>query len=356
MSLLSPSESHAFQSFLSSIDYDYSLVESVVASAEWSSLSDDIPVPHAGPDKEALAKATKSLMALPQPVPSSSSLWEATDIRDVAFFKQPRTVHGAASGSHPLDAQDGSVSRNQFDHLQSIVTNARPQPSPHLAPLRSHRPSASASSSSSTVTNFPGPSHPSSSKRAFSEDSSSSCTSHKRLRPSSSRASASTPSTAPSQPVPGGKPALLSASQKKANHIQSEQKRRANIRRGYEALCETIPALREAIRAEEEASNGAGTGSKRRRTRGRIDGRAGPRSENIVLAKTVEHIQDLLAQRQQLVDRLQRARAMLPPGHPAQGLALPPEEVPLWEREWNGGMDDKDDDDAGDASGDDDDP
>jgi hypothetical protein len=47
---------------------------------------------------------------------------------------------------------------------------------------------------------------------------------------------------------------------------------------------------------------------------------------------------------------------MLPPGHPVLGLALPPgEEVSLWEREWSGGLDAKDDDD-GDASGDDDEP
>ena len=46
---------------------------------------------------------------------------------------------------------------------------------------------------------------------------------------------------------------MLSPSQKRANHIQSEQKRRANIRKGYEALCEAVPALREAIKLEEEA-------------------------------------------------------------------------------------------------------
>ena len=61
---------------------------------------------------------------------------------------------------------------------------------------------------------------------------------------------------AASAPAPGSgaaaKGTLLSPSQKRANHIQSEQKRRANIRRGYEALCEVVPALREAIRAEEE--------------------------------------------------------------------------------------------------------
>jgi hypothetical protein len=70
----------------------------------------------------------------------------------------------------------------------------------------------------------------------------------------------------------------------------------------------------------------------------------------------VEYVEHLLAQRQHFTERLQRARAMLPPGHPALGLARPPEELPLWEREWTGGMGAKDDDDAGDASGDDDEP
>jgi hypothetical protein len=70
----------------------------------------------------------------------------------------------------------------------------------------------------------------------------------------------------------------------------------------------------------------------------------------------VEYIQHLLAQRQHFAERLQRARVMLPPGHPALGLARPPGELPLWEREWTGGLDAKDDDDAGDASGDDDEP
>lgn len=109
------------------------------------------------------------------------------------------------------------------------------------------------------------------------------------------------------------KPALLSPSQKKANHIQSEQKRRANIRRGYEALCETVPALREAIREEEEEarlnatqaaaglanSKGKAAGKKRASkkkdgedggptsARDKIDGRAGPRSENVVLSKSM---------------------------------------------------------------------
>jgi hypothetical protein len=70
----------------------------------------------------------------------------------------------------------------------------------------------------------------------------------------------------------------------------------------------------------------------------------------------VEYIQQLLAERQHFTERLQRARAVLPPGHPVLGLSGPPGDLPLWEREWTGGLDAKDDDDAGDASGDDDEP
>ena len=385
MSLLTPSESHDFQSFLSSIDYDYSLVESLVASADWTSIPDDmgIPVPHAGPAKEALAKATKDLITLPPaPTPTSTS-WEAAELKDLAFFKPlrlPSTPNPTTFGSHLPGPHDVPRQRNEFSHLHTIVTNPGSSTQSRTTSSRFHRSSVSASSSSSSVTNLAGPSsRPLPSKRSHSEESSSSSTSHKRQRPSPSRSGGSTSS----QTLTGSKPALLTPSQKKANHIQSEQKRRANIRRGYEALCDTIPALREAIRAEEEASSTVGPGGKKRRTRGRvsedgekIDGRAGPRSENIVLAKSkpflsflsyirfmrshsvtaVEYIHELLAQRQHFTERLQRARAVLPPGHPALGLARPPGDVPLWEREWTGGLGAKDDDDGGDASGDDDEP
>jgi len=131
------------------------------------------------------------------------------------------------------------------------------------------------------------------------------------------RISPSPPTTIGVNPSSTGAPglpkqqALLSPSQKKANHIQSEQKRRANIRRGYEALCETVPALREAIREEEEAmENAKAAGGKaaaagKKKVRGRkgqggnakdddkerIDGRAGPRSENVVLSKSESSLQ-----------------------------------------------------------------
>ncbi|KAL1696981.1 hypothetical protein GGG16DRAFT_84564 [Schizophyllum commune] len=135
--------------------------------------------------------------------------------------------------------------------------------------------------------------------------------------------------------------ALLTPSQKKANHIQSEQKRRANIRRGYEALCETVPALREAIAAEEQAAMRDGKKDTRREGNSRskakmidgekIDGRAGPRSENVVLAKTIDYINGLLDERQSLLARLHRARSML---------GIPPDQsngTALWERQWTGG-------------------
>jgi hypothetical protein len=151
-------------------------------------------------------------------------------------------------------------------------------------------------------------------------------------------------------------------------------------------LCETVPALREAIKEEEEAERMAavnpnttavvgaevktnGAGKKRRskkgavvnekdlddRDRDKIDGRAGPRSENIVLSKSmesffffskffvsssiilliaIEYIQHLLTERSSLLTRLQRAKACLPVGHPALTTLNPD---PPWEREWKGG-------------------
>ncbi|ESK93966.1 helix-loop-helix dna-binding domain protein [Moniliophthora roreri MCA 2997] len=165
---------------------------------------------------------------------------------------------------------------------------------------------------------------------------------NKRPRPSP-------PSATMNGTITPNKSTLLSPSQKKANHIQSEQKRRANIRRGYEALCETVPALREAIRLEEEvqvnAQNGARKANgraKRGRGRGKvdegtgekIDGRAGPRSENIVLGKTIDYINELLNDRQVLLARLERARSALAPDHPS---LQTPNTPPLWEQEWRGG-------------------
>jgi len=67
----------------------------------------------------------------------------------------------------------------------------------------------------------------------------------------------------------------------------------------------------------------------------KLDGRAGPRSESVVLQKTIEYMTDLLDKRQELLERLQAARSVLPPGHPA---LIPSSAERPWERIWNGGI------------------
>lgn len=173
----------------------------------------------------------------------------------------------------------------------------------------------------------------------------------KRIRASSSAHSSVSPRPSTSQSSssssPSNKPTLLSASQKKANHIQSEQKRRANIRRGYEALCDTVPSLREAIKAEEMAQatsqlslDGDRKGKRSRKGKDeseksdKQDGRAGPRSENVVLVKTIDYISEMMAEKDDLSARLKAAQAKLS-SNPAVLASSPAE--PLWEREWKGG-------------------
>ncbi len=97
----------------------------------------------------------------------------------------------------------------------------------------------------------------------------------KRARSSTSPSITSKPTPQPG--APKQPQTLLSPSQKKANHIQSEQKRRANIRRGYEALCETVPALREAIREEEEAERNAASGQRANGPRAKGSIKEGPK-------------------------------------------------------------------------------
>lgn len=95
------------------------------------------------------------------------------------------------------------------------------------------------------------------------------------------------------------KPPLLTPAQKKANHILSEQKRRAKIRRGYDALCEVVPSLKAALLAEQDAGGGGSaieatnTANKKKKAKsakapvddGSKDGRAGPKSESVVLSQ-----------------------------------------------------------------------
>ncbi|KAH7926092.1 hypothetical protein BV22DRAFT_1009884 [Leucogyrophana mollusca] len=371
MSLLTPTEAHAFQSFLTSLD-------SAEISPEWN-MQLEISHEHIPParGREALAKATKDLMSL-----------------DVDRWKYPLGPQSPRESSATPVNRHPQADTHPFSFLYSTRQNQCPdteingiaQPKPTQAPSqhsgsrpRKHPPlrytidpssvsagtraktsaygrgsSASSSlspvdlsapSSSSSSTNVSTPILSASSKRSSLPEP---LTSNKRHRPSISSTRQSTAADPPS------KTTLLSPSQKKANHIQSEQKRRANIRRGYEALCETVPALREAVQAEEEECLGNGKAKAKRKGKAKamtddgekVDGRSGPRSENVVLAKTIDYVNELLLEREALMQRLRGARNALPDGHPLQS-RHPDAPPPLWERKWTGGehKDDDDDDD-----------
>ena len=285
MSLLTPTESNAFQSFLSSVDVD-SYSDSFMTS-EWNVYGEVSETP----GKETLTKATKDLMSL-----------------DASKWGNPLRSDGIQNPITSLPIQHQFSYKGQpSQHQQSSNESTRPQsPSVAIAPHRTvsalSPPHAddvpSTSSSPASIPMSASPPTPyeyyphsfATSKRPSRGDKYNS--SNKRSRPSHASSS--------SNSVPAPKPALLSPSQKKANHIQSEQKRRANIRKGYEALCDTIPALRSAIRLEEAACesgtgiqlSGNSNGKKKSRRKNmnedgeKIDGRAGPRSENVVLQKS----------------------------------------------------------------------
>nr|CAG8543307.1 12897_t:CDS:2 [Entrophospora candida] len=81
---------------------------------------------------------------------------------------------------------------------------------------------------------------------------------------------------------------LLTEAEKKANHIASEQKRRQNIRLGFDQLVEIVPTLSQCHR-----------------------------SEALILQKSVEYIQQLLMQKNELKDRVKSLQVTLgdPPDH-----------------------------------------
>lgn len=338
MQLLSASEKSALQSFLSVMDYP----DDTLTASEWALLSSGTPLSNASSDnaffveeqhKEALAKATKDLMSLePDRWRSQSALLNAVDgradhnhqhhqhlrgfqqqqasMQHFQHFQQRRPMLGSSfsfpqakspmhyPGQHPSLAMNGAEGPSSIQTSSTGMVHQLIDPSYDGLLGTPMGQSQSASSSSSRHALQP----PSSSSSSVTTASSSSQrhSSLKRKRKSTSPSSSATPSTTPTP-----KQTLLSPSQKKANHIQSEQKRRANIRRGYEALCEAVPALREAIRQEEEEAammaekNSTSGAGRRRRKKGsgqgkngaaeekdRIDGRAGPRSENVVLTKS----------------------------------------------------------------------
>ncbi|KIK16106.1 hypothetical protein PISMIDRAFT_686643 [Pisolithus microcarpus 441] len=336
MSLLTPSEAHAFQSFLTTLD------ASEIA-ADWN-MQLDLPLEHTPPmqGKDALTKATRDLMSL-----------------DADKLRYPlRSSPGGSSATsvhrHPQSQNSLSLLLARTHRLSDsrVYPDNEPIPSSSRPYISSHEGATVRSSSDDSRSPPPDCHSPGGANGSV-----------KRSSPlgaiSGTKRHRSTNDSAPHFPgeeksAQNNRAVLLSPSQKKANHIQSEQKRRANIRRGYDALCEIVPTLREACQAEEERIMAHGKGRGRRRGKSkedgeRIDGRAGPRSENVVLSKTIDYVNELLSERQGLMQRLHVARSILPPNHPLLQ-RHPDAPPPLWERRWTGGQfnegeDDDDDDD-----------
>ncbi|KAK3824619.1 MAG: hypothetical protein J3Q66DRAFT_325562 [Benniella sp.] len=104
------------------------------------------------------------------------------------------------------------------------------------------------------------------------------------IQKQSETARSPTPTQTPTQPRSGKKPhhELLTEAEKKANHIASEQKRRQNIRVGFDSLVEIVPSLSDCHR-----------------------------SEAVILQKSVEYIQRLLSQKKELKSRVRELQAHL---------------------------------------------
>ncbi|KAG1744044.1 uncharacterized protein EDB91DRAFT_1246926 [Suillus paluster] len=356
MSLLTPTEAHAFQKFLSSLD-------TTDFSAGWN-MHLEVSHEHMPPaqGREALAQATKDLMSL------DSEKWRYP----LAHSPNPTRESPSALpvNRHP-QSQSNSLSflystrrERRVEEYDAVTQQPAPSRSRvHIPPLqRTVDPSSVSIRTRARTFAFENASSSSSSQSPIDRSSSSPSTHATTPTPISSAKRSPPPdptvankrrrqSSVASQQFGSDagqtKGALLSPSQKKANHIQSEQKRRANIRRGYEALCDIVPALREAMLAEamEEEETGAnGKKAGRRRGRGKagnedgekVDGRAGPKSEHVVLSKTIDYVTELLSEHDIYKQRLMVARSTLPLDHPLLK-RHPDAPPPLWERKWTGG-------------------
>ncbi|KAJ3732512.1 hypothetical protein DFJ43DRAFT_1072913 [Lentinula guzmanii] len=351
--LLTPSESQQLHTFLSAMDYNETNDARSVANVGWAAYNNDAhgqsmpEIPHLQ-GREALAKATKDLMSLDAEGWNSAPVMhqyqqqqQSYNFMDHQSSQFGYVMHNnrqpdlyQQSSTFPLLSKQGSKSPHPFTHPHSSPSQSMNHghlsqsisisPSHTTGTSQDPRNGSSMRSSFSSMGSLPTTASSSSFSIASSSRhealgtsslSSNSNPSVESLQQSRSADAngfnkrpldpssypASNKRSRPSPPAASSllnKTTLLSPSQKKANHIQSEQKRRANIRRGYEALCETVPALREAIRAEEEAqlasdANSNGKKPKRGRraklddgTGEKIDGRAGPKSENIVLGRS----------------------------------------------------------------------
>lgn len=256
----------------------------------------------------------------------------------------------ASSGTHASTDANGS---HAFSSLLNPVTTS------------SSRASTSASTSQPT--------------RRTSSASTSTAAQTRRKKPSPQIASSTSRSTphAPSAP--------LTAAQKKVNHILSEKKRRANIKRGYDDLCEIVPSLKEAIARAEGSDAGKSKGKGKGRAKaagsgeGKMDGRAGPKSEGTVLIKSaspslfsrrapfartvlysdlagggsradssrplstaIDHIRHLQSQRLSLLSRLTTLRELARQSHAAEDherLGISEGVGGDWEGDWDANVD-----------------
>ncbi|RKO99407.1 hypothetical protein CXG81DRAFT_27826 [Caulochytrium protostelioides] len=99
----------------------------------------------------------------------------------------------------------------------------------------------------------------------------------------------SAPASTSASTSAAGKP-LLTESEKRSNHIQSEQRRRASIRDGFAQLVSLIPACQ----PPPDGTVGPTSG-----------GAAVMRSEAVVLQEAVRYIEQLLSDRTQLIARVE---------------------------------------------------
>ncbi|RPB04504.1 hypothetical protein L873DRAFT_1799411 [Choiromyces venosus 120613-1] len=179
--------------------------------------------------------------------------------------KKPSAREGSLSPTNPTPIAD-SKDINTGPILPP-PSSSSPPPTPTVPTNQHKRPSTSEPTPSSQTQaqqqSQPLPS-PQTSKR-------------RKTKAKSQEAKESSPTMASDRP-------RLSEQEKKNNHIASEQKRRMAIREGFDRLTEIVPGL-----------EGQG------------------RSESIVLKKSVDHMRDVLNERQELIRRIKALGGEIPP-------------------------------------------
>ena len=298
--MFNPAEHKDLAHFFSQVDQTETFA---LTANEWLGIRSGgehfTPVGSVGPQpsrpNNALTSATRSLMAINTPVSiSPSTNLQNTNGHDILAQQSAMSnpvrawrphetpfdpsVHTYQANEHEIHRRASTSSSNyHLGNARDRSSDAaghrkRPAPTAHSESMPSKRPRSVSNSHSKLP-------------HSYSDSSTMQLASGST---SASAASSSSATTQQQQQQQQHKPPLLTAQQKKANHILSEQKRRAKIRRGYEALCEVVPNLRAAVLAEQEAMDSK---KKRGKAKGSIpgegaDGRAGPKSESVVLTES----------------------------------------------------------------------